>query len=233
MRYWYAILLCLWLVPSLQAESRGSLVQGAEVLVAIEAVRHASDDVHLRNATVRLERLAATGQTGAASALAQLIVDGRIERTLEQARSWARAAYEAGESDAAFLLARMNMEGLGGPRDLNRAATLAREAARAGLPAASLMLYDLLQEAGDTLSAMEYLENAASAGYPRAQQLLGMHYAAGEGVSRSAEMAYFWLALADAHGQDNIEPWLDKLAAELAPETRRSLLLATLDWSPL
>lgn len=220
--FWTA--LTTWAVPAYSQES-------GDVLLAIEAARHAKTETHRAQAALSLETLAHEDAPGAASALASLIVDETIDGTLESARQWAERGHELGEPDATYLLARMWAEGMGGERDLGRAASLARTASKGGLPAASVMIYRLL---GDSQpgAAMAHLSTAAELGHPKAQHLLGMHLAAGEDVQQDYEEAFFWLVLAEAHGQDEAGPVANEVARHLEPGLRQDLIRAAIEWTP-
>jgi len=226
------LLIALVLLAGALATPAGADESGASVLMAIEAARHAQTDAQRWQAALRLESLADADAPGAASALATLINNGSIEGSDASARRWAKRGHELGEADATLMLARMWAEGVGGEQDLDRAAELAREAAVAGLPAASVLVYELLADTNQKAAGIKHLMNAAERGYPEAQLLLGMHLAAGEGVERNYGEAYFWLVLAQAHGAREAEPVLEAVASKIDTDRQMSMIEAALEWEP-
>lgn len=228
-----ALVFLVWVVGLAHASGIVSAQQpAASVLLAIEAARNASTPAHRLQAAVELETLAHEDAPGAASALAALILEGKVDASDEAARRWALRGHEAGDADATMLLARMFAQGMGGEKSTARAAELAREAAMAGLPAAGLLVYELLIDTHQFEAALAHLMRAAESGHPQAQQLLGMHFAAGRDLERDDEEAYFWLLLAEAHGVSAAASMVDSVAQRLTSDVRHSVILSTLEWRP-
>lgn len=201
----------------------------ADVLLATEAARNATDDSSRWRAAGELERLADALAPGAAVALAGLILEGIVDGSPASARAWARSGHELGEPDATLLLARLVAEGVGGERSLDAAARYARQAAAAGLPAAGVLVYELLVDERPDV-ALSYLRDAANLGFAPAQHLLGIHYAAGRDVDRDYSESYFWLLLAHAHGADEAADALDAVGMRLSAAERRELIEVAMEW---
>ena len=58
---------------------------------------------------------------------------------------------------------------------------------------------------GDTKKSLEYLKQSANLGYMQAEEVLGVAYMSGVGVSKNLAEAKKWLKRAHEHGSKNAE----------------------------
>ena len=225
-----AAMAAICLVAATLAPARAD--DAAETLLAMEAVRSAASPSLKNRAAIELETLAIMGAPGAASGLARLLYEGVIEGSAPSARKWARQAVERGELESYTLLSQMKMLGFGGPKDVDRAALLAREAAVMGSPGAAVLLFELLDESSQAEAGVRYLERAADAGHAPAQLIMGLLHANAEIDGASMEMALFWFLLAGANGDESAGALSDAAASQLGQERTLAVLDAALEWNP-
>ena len=67
---------------------------------------------------------------------------------------------------------------------------------------------------------MEWYQKAAAQGHADAQHNLGLMYWVGEGVSKNHVLAYAWLNLSAAQGEDSSKELRDLVEKELTPAQR-------------
>ena len=70
---------------------------------------------------------------------------------------------------------------------------------------ATFGLSDLYRVKGDTKKSLEYLKQSANLGYMQAEEVLGVAYMSGVGVSKNLAEAKKWLKRAHEHGSKNAE----------------------------
>ncbi len=132
---------------------------------------------------------------------------------------------------AAYLLGIMYRDGLGVPRDPERALKWFTEAAESnwiravdklGSPEAQyeagIMYRDGIGTEKDLNKAADWFEQAAGQGHSLSQEALGEMYLRGEGVDVNYELAYFWSGLAADSLSEAIEK--ERVAREQATRTR-------------
>jgi len=118
---------------------------------------------------------------------------------------------DAGNAEALYWTGVMYSQGQGYPRDCQEAAFRYEQAARQGHPEASFNLGSMLYYGAgasaadcelipDRAKAAPWLLQAAEAGKPRAQFLVGRMYQTGEILSRSMDKAFAWLEKASDAG---------------------------------
>ena len=80
--------------------------------------------------------------------------------------------------------------------------------------------------------AREWWEKAATQGFARAQQSLGMLYNVGDGVSRDYVCAYMWYDLAAAGGDKAGAKLRDEIAEQMTPFQIRKAKKMAQEWKP-
>jgi len=160
----------------------------------------------------------------AGTAGAQSAADGRdafLAADYAKARRIFEPLAEAGEAEALYWTGVMYSQGQGYPRDCQEAAFRYEEAARRGHPEAAFNLGFLLYYGAgastvdcelipDHEKAGPWLLQAATAGKPRAQFMVGNMYLRGDGLP---------------HGMDNAFDWLEKAADAGLTEAQYDLAL--------
>jgi TPR repeat protein len=114
---------------------------------------------------------------------------------------------QANTPEAEFKLATLYKDGLGGvKRDPEKAVSLLKDAAEAGLPRAETMLGLCYAEGegveANPAAALGWYRKAAAHGDTTAAELLGTAYAAGSGIDQDLVEAYMWFTLAGNHGDE-------------------------------
>lgn len=111
---------------------------------------------------------------------------------------------DSGDREAAYWLGQMYEDGLGVKRDLKKAVTYYRTAAKAGWSKAKLRLGEIYlqgtEELQDFAKAHKWLERAAYDGLPKAQRDLAKLYADGWGDNKDPVWAYVWYEFAARQG---------------------------------
>jgi TPR repeat protein len=172
-------------------------------------------------ARAHYEKAARTGNPAAMERLGWLCMEAS-QPDIPCATRWLESAAKNGRASAKTLLGWMYVEGIGGQRDLARAAALYREAAQQGDPSA-WNNFGELQENGrgvpkDERAAFESYRQAAELGFPAGQFNLGRLYAGGKGVEKNIPEARRWLGKAAKAGIGNAQKILELLEAEQAPQ---------------
>jgi TPR repeat protein len=154
-----------------------------------------------------------TGLTAAAGA-AQGVSEGKkafLAGDYAAARRILEPLADSGDAEALYWTGVMYSQGRGYPADCQEAAYRYEQAARKGHADAAFNLgFMLYRGVGATAldcelipdreKATPWLLQAAKAGKPRAQFLVGRMYATGEGLSRSLDDAFPWLERAAKAG---------------------------------
>lgn len=117
-----------------------------------------------------------------------------IPKDPEQSRKYFSRALETGHIPAAKTLGDIYFEGLGTPRDVKKAESYYRTAAKMGLPSAEVALAEILYfgEDGvkqDRKKALAWYQAAAKLEHPAALYALGRAYDLGEGVKADPKLA--------------------------------------------
>jgi TPR repeat protein len=111
---------------------------------------------------------------------------------------------EKGDPRAQSNLGALYENGLGVPKDAERAVGLYQRAADQGLPVAQFNLAEMylkgLGAKKDEKQAFELYKKAAEHGLGEAQYKLGVLYTDGTGAPKDPQQAYFWLTVASANG---------------------------------
>ena len=118
---------------------------------------------------------------------------------------------KAGNPEAAYWMGRMYQDGLGVKKDVDKALTYFKQAAKGGWHDAELQLGEIYFHGRDVIQnfvlARKWLERAAYSGAPLAQRDVGKLYAEGWGVQKDPVWAYVWYEIASRLG-DNQAPRL-------------------------
>lgn len=158
----------------------------------IEAERLAPRD--LSGAIGVLERAINNGDVAAASMLAAAYANGALGRpdrpairlpggrNPQQAMRLARLAADRGDARACVTMGILYLNGLGVPRDTNRALELTKPNADRGEPLAALFV-GLGYTGNDVASARLYLDRAAASGYTGARAALGAWLVGGSNIT--------------------------------------------------
>lgn len=137
-------------------------------------------------------------------ALARFAESSLYGMTPDQARPYLERALAAGRADAGVQLAILNLEGIGGERDRERAMTLLETAARNGGPDAAyqagIVLSDGQYSEPDDARAAEYFKRAAESGHAAAATLYAHALYEGAGVTQDRPEAAEWYAKAAQRG---------------------------------
>jgi len=140
-----------------------------------------------------------------------------------------RAAANAGDAGAQFILGNTYLTGQGVPQDDVEAVRWYRLAAEQGQAAAQSSLGAMYANGRggvpqDDVEAVRWIRQAAEQGYALAQWSLGLMYATAQGVPKDDAEAYKWLNLAttyaDASNREEFGEMRDTLAELLTPEQR-------------
>lgn len=174
---------------------------------------------------------AQAGKIGQQLALAQMYRYGLgVNQDLRNAGLWYREAAaqlsplaDAGDPVAAVKLARIYQDGIGVQKDHRRSMDLYRVAAESGDAAAQFNLGKILfngigEVERQPAAAMPYLLQAARAGHPRAQVLVGLAHARGKGADKDHVTAYAWLHLAREQGIPNAPALIDEIEPRMTAE---------------
>jgi TPR repeat protein len=86
---------------------------------------------------------------------------------------------------------------------------------------------------GDYVPAMKLFRPLAQAGNAKAQNVLGVMYRKGEGVTRSSAKAFMWFSLAAKKGEPGAKASLQEMTKEMTPAdmTRASEMMAACEAS--
>ncbi|USI73223.1 tetratricopeptide repeat protein [Sphingomonas morindae] len=177
---------------------------------------------------VRIMRVA----IGGAAALMLLGGPAQAQTVKDGTDAWHRGDYpaavkiwrplaEAGDGDAAFDLAQAYKLGRGVPADLARAKQLYGQAARAGHVQAAANYGLLLFQDGDRQAAMPWVRQAADAGDPRAQYVLGTALFNGDLAAKDWPRAYALMSRAAAAGLPQATTSLAQMERFLSPADRQ------------
>ena len=127
---------------------------------------------------------------------------------------------DSGDREAAYWLGEMYEEGLGVKRDLKKAVTYYRTAAKAGWSEAKLRLGEIYlqgtEELQDFTKARKWLERAAYDGIPQAQRDLAKLYGDGWGGDKDPEWAYVWYEFAARQGDVLAQRARDRLLTTMS-----------------
>ncbi len=111
---------------------------------------------------------------------------------------------EQGEADARALLAMMYHRGLGVPKNVEKAVTLARQAGEDGNTQAQMFLANLYEDGNGIVQssrkAGRWFLRAAKAGIAEAQYRVAVKYMLGDGLSQNTEKALQWYKKAARQG---------------------------------
>ncbi len=123
-----------------------------------------------------------------------------------------RKKAEQGDALAQLNLGAAYDNGMGVPRDVDKAIEWYKKSADQGLAEAQFNLaHILVAEDISAVGAAEYMLKAAEQGLPDAQFLMGVTYAEGLGVEPDEEKAKIWLNRAIAQGQKDAAKFLKKM----------------------
>ena len=174
---------------------------------------------------------AEAGKVGQQLALAQMYRYGLgVDQDLERSAFWYREAAlvlavsaDAGDPVAAVKLARIHLDGIGVDKNFQKAIDLYRVAADRGDRTAQFALGKILfNGVGDVErqpeAAIPHLEDAARAGHPRAQVLLGLAHARGKGTEKDHVTAYAWLHLAREQGIPNAPVLIEEIEGSMSEQ---------------
>lgn len=115
----------------------------------------------------------------------------RPKATAYEDRQWCEKAAAQGHIPAAYKLAEMYTNGLGGEQNQAQALRWLRNAAEGGIGAALIDIEALVGEKDAALIYADYV-GRAKAGEAKAQQLLGMMYNTGIGVPEDVGEGFSW-----------------------------------------
>jgi TPR repeat protein len=121
------------------------------------------------------------------------------------ARHWYRLAADQQHVGAAFALAGLLKDGLGGPENLDEALALYRLAAEAGHPGADRELGLMLVRQNDFEGAQGWIRAAAETGDASAQTMLAEMHLLGLGVEQSDALSLDWLERAAEGGHQGAQ----------------------------
>lgn len=134
-----------------------------------------------------------------------------VDQNHEEAAAWYTLAAEAGDPQAAFLLATMKLDGVYIERDEAGAASLLSAAADVGnIPALQMLGMLHLEGRGVDRNldvGADMMREAAQAGDVTAQYTLGILYAEGAGVRQDTRASYDWFERAARRG--NVEAQIE------------------------
>jgi TPR repeat protein len=161
-------------------------------------------------------RAAAGGHAAAQHLLAERLLAEQPPRT-DEAFQWAERSAAQGRVSVLSLLGWMFAGGHGVKKDVARAASLYRDAAKAGSASARNNLGELYETgegvAKDPGTAVAWYTRAAEQGYAPAQYNLARMLAGGAGVKRDDCAARMWLGRAKGQGFDiagTMLEWMDR-----------------------
>ncbi len=162
---------------------------------------------------------------------ARKIADSYFETDAPEALRWYEKAAKAGDTESAYVAAIMYEENFDIKPDTVKMATLMKQAAEGGYPAAQadygLLVYQGRGVEQSTNEAASWFEQAAKAGDKEGQFLYAFTLAKGEGVTQSYEDAYYWLLMSGESGvsaydndrkvlQERLEKNVDQAALQRA-----------------
>jgi len=155
--------------------------------------------------TLKYAMLAAeAGSLWAMYVVARFLSNSDDENIARQAFSWAERAANKQFPPAEFLLAQFFEAGLGNAKDLNKAESLYKRAAKAGVYQAAAYLSHAYSEGSlgkrDPTIATDYAKDAAKAGDPIAATFLADCYLNGIGFDADPNEAIKWYELAASLG---------------------------------
>lgn len=134
-----------------------------------------------------------------------------VDQDQEEAAGWYEVAAQAGDPEAAFLLATMKLDGVYIPRDEDGAAALLSQAADVGnIPALQVLAMLHLEGRGVDRNldvGADMMREAAQAGDVTAQYTLGILYAEGAGVRQDTRASFDWFERAARRG--NVEAQIE------------------------
>ena len=141
---------------------------------------------------------------------ARIIADSFFETDAPEALRWYEKAAAAGDAESAYVAAIMYEENFDVKPNTLKMASLMKQAAQGGYPAAQadygLLVYQGRGVEQSTDQAAKWFEQAAKAGDKEGQFLYAFTLAKGEGVTQSYEDAYYWLLMSgdsDVSDYDN------------------------------
>lgn len=146
-------------------------------------------------------RAAARGSAQAKFRLGEIFLQSAIEERavserddlFASARRWFRSAAEQGHVGAAFSLAKLIKDGIGGPSNNAEALNFFTVAAEAGYPGAGVEVGLLLIRQNDFDAALPWISAEADVGDPIAQTVLSEMYLHGLGVQQSDSLSLQWV----------------------------------------
>lgn len=145
---------------------------------------------------------------------------GKIENEAEQ-----------GNPRAQYLLGRFYSEGKFFSKNQNVAKEWYKKSAEQGFQESQFALAFALWNNSKNES-IYWFKQAANAGYSMAQYYLGLLYGKGDGVSKDEELAYYWLLLAAASGNEKAINARDVIERNLTGEQRSAIQSAARKWKP-
>lgn len=170
-------------------------------------------------------RTRAEAGEGAAQLALAMRLDGHdspIERNMEEALRWYKAAAAKGYAEAQTTLALMYIKGEGTSPDPREAARWFAKAAALGHPVAQLNLASCYANGEgvprNMQEAARWYREAAEKNQAMGQYYLGILYGRGEGVPQSYVEAYKWLSAAAAQGVEAARSSLETLDSVLTAE---------------
>jgi hypothetical protein len=217
--------------------------QKHEIHSTVNTANSASDKESdaLPNDLPSIKKLAALGSSKAQGWLGVLYHDGQgVPKDLGKAAKWFRKAAEQGNAVAQHYLASLYYQGKGVPQDFAEAAKWYRKAAEQGNAVAQLYLASLYYQGKgvpqDFAEAAKWHRKAADQGLSIAQALLGCLYVDGDGVPQDYAEGYFWLnlAVASSNGDLNLRARKirDSASKKLTPQQIADTQRRAREWSP-
>ncbi|MGF1474547.1 MAG: tetratricopeptide repeat protein [Geminicoccaceae bacterium] len=158
------------------------------------------------------ERLASFGDSDSQITLAAIYILGDgVGRNPEQAKKWARKAFDKGKAGASNILGVYHLQN----EDYREAFHWFELAAKGGEPDAinnlGYMYWKGLGVASDAYRAMDLFARSAAEGYPIAMRNMGLIYGEGAAVPRDYDRARQWLRRAERAGDPTAADALVKL----------------------
>ncbi|MBX3456555.1 tetratricopeptide repeat protein, partial [Ferrovibrio sp.] len=155
-------------------------------------------------------------------AMLHIAGDG-LPQDMAQARKYLERAQEhslaGGSVRTLYNLAKMYLDGLGGPANKPAAFALMLRASEMGFAKAQYNLGKMYRDGEgthrDLVAAAAWFTQGAEQNYAPAQNHIGNRYLRGEGVSRNDLIGLAWLTIAARNGHNGASERLEQLRSEL------------------
>lgn len=150
-------------------------------------------------------------------------------------KEW-RPLAEKGDPRAQHRMGLLYAQGLGVPKDPEKATDWFRKAAHKGnILAAYNLAFRYLKGEGtrkDLKMAAVWFRRAAGAGLPQAQHTLGLLFANGDGVPQNFVHAYMWLSLSAKQNNLIARKDRDAVARQMTPKQIQEAKTLVKNWRP-